>query len=63
MSEEELEELRETYIDRAFETRLSEEEVEAREKEGQRRLLDHLDDDVIRAYVEDLQPPRSEADD
>lgn len=62
VSDDRLEELRETYIDHAFETRVSNEEVDAREKDGQRRLLDHLDDDVIRAYVEELDTEAAQVD-
>ncbi|EJN60563.1 NAD(P)/FAD-dependent oxidoreductase [Halogranum rubrum] len=54
VSDERLAELRERYIDRAFETRLSDEEVEAREVRGQKRLLDHVDDDLILERAREL---------
>lgn len=47
MSDERLTELRERSIDRVFETRLSDEAVEAREVQGQKRLLDHVDDLIL----------------
>ena len=61
VDDERLEELRERYIDRAFETRLSESAVEARSERGLRRLvevlgservLDVIDDETIHEYVE-----------
>lgn len=52
VGEDRLDELREAYIDDAFETRLTESEVEARTRRGHDRLLDHIDDDRIRAYLD-----------
>ncbi|GGL48787.1 FAD-dependent monooxygenase [Halocalculus aciditolerans] len=46
-----LDELRETYIDAAFETKRTDEAVEALRERAHRRLLDHLDDDVIKDYL------------
>jgi hypothetical protein len=40
-------ELRECDIDRRLETYLSDEEIAARAERGQRRLLDHVDDELI----------------
>jgi hypothetical protein len=40
VSDDRLAELRERYIDEAFETRLTDEEVEKREVRGWKRLLD-----------------------
>jgi thioredoxin reductase len=47
-------ELRERDIDRSFETYLSDDDVERRGERGQKRLLEHLDDDLIREYAADL---------
>lgn len=44
-------ELRERDIDRSFQTYLSDGEIERRAVRGQRRLLDHVDDDLIREYA------------
>lgn len=49
------EELREREIDRRFDAYLTEAEVEQRRKEGQRRLLDHFDDDVILDAAADIE--------
>jgi len=46
-----LADLREQYIDDAFATRVSNEETERRRKHAHDRILEHLDDDRIRAYV------------
>ncbi len=60
VDDERLAELRETYVDRAFETRLGESEVEARAERGLQRLvevigservLDVIDDETIHEYV------------
>lgn len=66
----ELERLRERYIDRAFETKLSDAEIERRTERGHRRLLEHLDDDLVlerarairaeRADEEPAEDPRTE---
>jgi hypothetical protein len=50
-SDERFAELREAYIDRAFDTKLTDEEVERRTERGVHRLLDHLDDDHIESYL------------
>ena len=44
-------ELREAYIDRAFDTRMTDEEIERQTKEGYHRLLDHVDDEYIESYL------------
>lgn len=44
-------ELRERDIDRSFQTYLSDDAIERRGLRGQRRLLDHVDDDLIREYA------------
>ncbi|SNZ16281.1 Pyridine nucleotide-disulphide oxidoreductase [Natronoarchaeum philippinense] len=60
LDDDRLEELRETYIDRAFETRLTDAEIEARsdsgverlvEELGAERVLDAVDDATIREYA------------
>lgn len=64
LAEERFLELRERYIDRAFDTRLSETEIERRRKRGHRRLAEHLDseavldaldDETIREYVATIE--------
>ncbi|WP_313691865.1 thioredoxin reductase [Halorarum halobium] len=61
LDEERFVELRERYIDRAFETRVPDEEIEERSREGLRRLvetlgpervLDAMDEETVRAHVE-----------
>jgi hypothetical protein len=52
VSEDRLETLRTAEIDRAFETKRSTEPVERLTESGQKRLLEHLDDEHIRAYLE-----------
>lgn len=63
------EELRETYIDRAFETRVSREEAETRSERGLRqlvetigtdRILEAVDDEVIRDHLNDSNPSEQE---
>lgn len=51
--EDRLVEIRETEIDRRLDAYVSETEIERRSERGQRRLLEHVDDDVIRAYLDD----------
>ena len=62
LDEDELTTLRERYIDRAFETELSPEEIAARRERGHRRLVEHLGteavldavaDEEIRAYLDE----------
>lgn len=54
VSDGRLETLRERYIDEAFATKRTDEEVEELERQGQKRLLDHLDDDLILDYARGL---------
>lgn len=61
--EEELEDLREQYIDRAFQTKRSEAEIDALSTRGHQRLLEHIEDDVILEYAEEIQRTTSEAQD
>lgn len=49
-----MEELRERYIDRAFETKLSEEEINRRRRRAHRRLLRHLDDELVKERAREL---------
>jgi hypothetical protein len=51
-------ELRERDIDRSFETYLSDDEIEQRGLRGQKRLLDHVDDDLILAAARDIEAER-----
>jgi 2-polyprenyl-6-methoxyphenol hydroxylase-like FAD-dependent oxidoreductase len=51
----ELRRLREEYIDRAFETRLTDAEIDQRTERGHRRLLDHLDDELILDYASKIR--------
>jgi hypothetical protein len=44
-------ELRERYLDRAFETETGDAEVDRRTEEAQHRILEHLDDEHIRSYL------------
>ncbi|MFW5950438.1 MAG: thioredoxin reductase, partial [archaeon] len=66
VADEQFEELRERYIDRAFETRRTEEEIDADAERGLRRLvdvigtkrvLDAIDDAEIREYARDEGEP------
>jgi len=49
---ETFEELRESDIDRAFDTLLTDEEIEGRTEAGYHRLLDHVDDEYIESYLD-----------
>ncbi|ELZ80843.1 thioredoxin reductase [Haloferax larsenii JCM 13917] len=71
VSDDRLADLRESYIDRAFETRRSDEEVEAMEDRGIARLvdvvgtdrvLDALPEDEIRAYLDSTDGKRETTD-
>jgi hypothetical protein len=59
---EELERLRESYIDRAFKTKLTDEEIQRRTDRGQRRLLDHLEDELILDYASEIRADRPPSD-
>jgi len=52
LSDDRFAELREAYIDRAFDTRMTDEAVEARTEAGYHRLLDHVDDEYIESYLD-----------
>lgn len=69
LDDERLEELRERYIDRAFETRLTDAEAQSRADSGVERLvdvlgpervLDAVDDATIREYVGERSEPDAE---
>ncbi|WP_284011396.1 FAD-dependent oxidoreductase [Haloarcula pelagica] len=69
LSSERLEDLRERYIDRAFETRRTDEEIDKEAERGLRRLvdtigtdrvLDAVDDAEIKRYARDGGDPASE---
>jgi threonine dehydrogenase-like Zn-dependent dehydrogenase len=51
-------ELREREIDRSFETYLSEDEIGQRGVRGQKRLLDHVDDDLILDAAREIEAER-----
>ena len=53
LSEERTVELRERYIDRAFESSLTDEEVERRKREGTAALIERLDTDAVLAAIDD----------
>ncbi|WP_231186824.1 NAD(P)/FAD-dependent oxidoreductase [Haladaptatus sp. DYF46] len=56
--EERLVELREREIDRKFATYLSDEEIDRRVERGQKRLLEHIDDDRILDAARDIEAER-----
>nr|WP_325064016.1 NAD(P)/FAD-dependent oxidoreductase [Halobacterium bonnevillei] len=56
LDEDRYEALREAYIDRAFETKLTDEAIRERTERGYRRLLEHVPDDAIRSYLADPDP-------
>jgi Pyridine nucleotide-disulphide oxidoreductase len=58
LDEERLVELREREIDRKFATYLSGEEIERRIERGQKRLLEHIDDDRILDAARDIEAER-----
>ena len=51
-------ELRERDVDRSFETYLSDDEIEQRGVRGQKRLLDHVDDDLILDAAREIEAER-----
>jgi hypothetical protein len=58
LSEERRVELRERDIDRSFAAYLTDEEIERRGRRGQRRLLDHVDDDLILDAANEIEAER-----
>ncbi|GAB7013478.1 FAD-dependent oxidoreductase [Halolamina salina] len=62
LSPERAEEIREREIDRRFDMYISDDEAERRRKEGQRRLLDHVDDDLVLEAAREIEAER-ETDD
>jgi hypothetical protein len=62
LDEERWTELREREIDRFLRTYISEEESKRRDRRGQRRLLDHIDDDLILERAAKLSAARTAAD-
>ncbi|ADJ13889.1 NAD(P)/FAD-dependent oxidoreductase [Halalkalicoccus jeotgali] len=58
LNEEHFVELREREIDRRFETYLSDEAIEQRIERGHRRLLDHLDDDLVLEKAREIKTER-----
>ncbi|NHN61356.1 MULTISPECIES: NAD(P)/FAD-dependent oxidoreductase [Halorussus] len=55
VSEDRLVELREREIDRRFDTYLADDEIERRVARGQRRLLDHVDDEYILEAAREIE--------
>jgi 2-polyprenyl-6-methoxyphenol hydroxylase-like FAD-dependent oxidoreductase len=53
LTDERFVELRERYIDRAFDTQLSEVEIERRRERGHRRLAEHLDSEAVLDAIDD----------
>jgi len=51
-------ELCEREIDRSFETYLSDDEIERRSVHGQKRLLDHVNDDLILDAAREIEAER-----
>lgn len=62
LDDEELAELRERYIDRAWATRLSDAEIEERRRRGHRRLLEHLDDELVVERAREIEADRGVED-
>jgi len=62
LDEDRLAELRERAIDRRLDTYLSESEVSARIERGQKRLLTHLDDDLVRERAREIRNQNDAAD-
>jgi hypothetical protein len=55
LDDERYEDFREAYIDRAFDTELTDDEIRERTEHGYRQLLDHVPDDAIRSYLADRE--------
>ena len=58
VSEDRFQELREAYVDRAFETHRSTEEVADLTDRAHRRLVEHLDDDVVLERAAEIESER-----
>lgn len=56
----ELEQLRERYIDRAFDTRLFDSEIERRTERSHRRMLDYIEDDLVLERAQEVRATRTE---
>lgn len=61
LSEERLTELRERAIDRRFNAYITREDAEERAADGQRRLLDHIDDDLVLEAASEIEASREDA--
>lgn len=55
----ELEQLRERYIDRAFDTKLFDAEIERRTERSHRRMLDYIGDDLVLERAKEIQSTRT----
>lgn len=58
LDQERLLELREREIDRKFDAYLADEEIERRTERAHRRLLDHLDDDLVLEAAREIEAQR-----
>lgn len=58
VSDDRFEELREAYVDRAFETHRSPEEVADLTDRAHRRLIEHLDDDIVLERAAEIESER-----
>jgi len=54
--------LREREIDRRLATYVTEDEIERRTERGQRRLLDHVDDELVLERAREIEADRAEVD-
>lgn len=54
-ADDQLIELREREIDRRFDAYISHEEMERRSREGQKRLLEHIDDELVLEAARDIE--------
>ena len=63
MSEEHFAELREEYVDRAFDTHRGDAAVANLTDRAHRRLAEHLDDEVILDRAAEIESERASADD
>ena len=63
LSDERVAEIREREVDRRLDQYITEEEAEERAEEGQRRLLEHVDDDLVLEAAREIEAERETADD
>lgn len=63
LSADRVEELREREVDRRLDMYVPAEDAEQRAKEGKRRLLEHVDDDLVLEAAREIEDERAENDD